>query len=903
LGWIFYFLLIPLISLHSTTMASRDQSSSELERKLSESLAEIERLGRKLKIEDALEMVRAKAMAMRSSGELAETSSEVFHQIKMLNIKALRTGVGIFDDENEAMELWLTTVSESSEVIRILDYVNLHIHPVFENIIPARKEGKPYSLTMLAGNDVKAYYKTMSTYVSLPQQQKHNAQEFFYSFFFSAGAINVISIQALSKEECDILVRFAHAFGMIYTRFQDLQTAEAQAHEARIEASLERVRTVAMSMIKSDHLLDVCESVYKELQLLGYTGDELRNVQIVINNDDKGMYFGYQFSDQLGGEIAEVAYDLHPVIRHLNDKLKQSKDAFADIKISGPAFQDWKGFVNSFPQKYDEKLNAATELHYYFYSVGIGALGISCFQSLPDDKLEILQRLRNVFGLAYQRYSDISLAEAQTREARIEASLERVRSKTIAMHNSQDVGNTVAAMFDELVKLAVEMNRCGILIFSETSKTEVWTARSANTGTERLIVGHLDMNAHPMLQGVRKSWAAKDSSFIYELKGDDIRNYYEAINNTAEYPAQFDLTALPSREYHADFFFPEGAIFAFNSTPISEEAALIFKRFAGVFGQTYRRFLDLQKAEANALDAVRRASLDRVRAETASMRTMADLERITPLIWSELTTLGVPFIRCGVFIMDEEAEQIQTFLSTPDGKAIAAFNTPYSSPTGLTDAIPFWRKKEIYKTHWDEAAFARQATALVDQGAISSPEKYLTENRPTSLHLHFLPFLQGMLYVGNMSPLGDEQLQLVQSLADAFSTAYARYEDFNKLESAKAQIENTLVDLKQAQQQLVQSEKMASLGELTAGIAHEIQNPLNFVNNFSEVSVELIEEMMAEVTKGNNEEMKSIARDLVQNLQKINHHGKRADGIVKGMLQHSRTSSGQKEATDINELW
>jgi signal transduction histidine kinase len=95
---------------------------------------------------------------------------------------------------------------------------------------------------------------------------------------------------------------------------------------------------------------------------------------------------------------------------------------------------------------------------------------------------------------------------------------------------------------------------------------------------------------------------------------------------------------------------------------------------------------------------------------------------------------------------------------------------------------------------------------------------------------------------------------------------------------------------------------MASLGELTAGIAHEIQNPLNFVNNFSEVSNELLEEMKIELEKGNNEDALAIARDVKQNLEKINHHGKRADGIVKGMLQHSRTSSGQKELTDINAL-
>ncbi|HLA57423.1 MAG TPA: ATP-binding protein, partial [Puia sp.] len=124
----------------------------------------------------------------------------------------------------------------------------------------------------------------------------------------------------------------------------------------------------------------------------------------------------------------------------------------------------------------------------------------------------------------------------------------------------------------------------------------------------------------------------------------------------------------------------------------------------------------------------------------------------------------------------------------------------------------------------------------------------------------------------------------------------------NLLQEQKIKIEATLEELRSTQSQLIQSEKMASLGELTAGIAHEIQNPLNFVNNFSEVNTELIYELEQEVDRGNMSEVKSIAKDIRENEEKINHHGKRADAIVKSMLQHSRSGSGKKEPVDINAL-
>jgi len=141
------------------------------------------------------------------------------------------------------------------------------------------------------------------------------------------------------------------------------------------------------------------------------------------------------------------------------------------------------------------------------------------------------------------------------------------------------------------------------------------------------------------------------------------------------------------------------------------------------------------------------------------------------------------------------------------------------------------------------------------------------------------------------------------------TTSVLLEETIDELEKKRSDVVNindalrkSLDELKAAQAQLVQSEKMASLGELTAGIAHEIQNPLNFVNNFAEVSVDIVDELNEELEAGNLEDVKEISNDLKLNLEKINRHGKRASSIVKGMLEHSRTANNEKELTDINAM-
>ena len=146
----------------------------------------------------------------------------------------------------------------------------------------------------------------------------------------------------------------------------------------------------------------------------------------------------------------------------------------------------------------------------------------------------------------------------------------------------------------------------------------------------------------------------------------------------------------------------------------------------------------------------------------------------------------------------------------------------------------------------------------------------------------------------------EEVQQLSQDKQQILATQNETLE--RQVNERTSQLNQSLENLKATQTQLIQKEKMASLGELTAGIAHEIQNPLNFVNNFSEVSTELIEELGQELDRGDTTEAKVIAGDIRQNLQKITQHGQRASSIVRGMLEHARTSSGEKQLTDLNAL-
>jgi len=531
-----------------------------------------------------------------------------------------------------------------------------------------------------------------------------------------------------------------------------------------------------------------------------------------------------------------------------------------------------------------------------------GEIGYTLPGEVPDPPAEdiaALVRFAGVFDLAYRRFEDLKSAERQNRETQIELALERVRSKAMAMHSSEDLGKTVDTFFEELKVLNVSPHRCGVGIVDRKTRIVKIQAIDTNPDKEsKKIVGDLKLAGHPVLDNIFKHWKDQEEYFPV-LRGNEIAEYYKVMNPQVA----FHNFADDDVQYGYYFYFKEGGVYAWTDTELHEQDLQIFRKYTSVLSLTYRRYLDLKDAEAKTREAIKQSSLDRIRGQIASMRNASDLNEITPLIWNELQTLEVPFFRCGVFIVDDHKKHIQVYLTTPGGRSLAALDLDFEQSELTRNAVKNWREKEVYKTHWTKKEFIAWTHEMMKLRQIETPEKYQDAvEPPESLHLHFIPFAQGMLYVGNTEQLDDKNIELIKSLAEAFSFAYARYQDFVVQEAAKERIEKALTDLKATQSQLVHAEKMASLGELTAGIAHEIQNPLNFVNNFSDVSTDLIEELREELLKGDTEEVKAIADDLFQNLKKINHHGKRAEGIVKGMLQHSRTGTGQKELTDINVL-
>ena len=871
-------------------------------------LKKAEAQARETEIELSLERVRASSMAMHESNQLADVATVMFREVNELVDDLWTCGIVLCEEDSEE-DVWWLSIENGFLPPLPLPNVGDRVH---NTLYRAWVEGKSYETVQIEGEELEQHYAWL---MDIPASRKvfEDMQEAgmerpvwqkLHGAYFSKGYL--VFITEVPCPEHEIFKRFAQVFDLTYTRFLDLKKAEAQAREAQVEAALERVRARTMAMQHSDELSETSYMLDQEVRKLGMkTWGCAFNI---YRENDSIEWFGNE-----AGLLPTYTVPRVGIFKEYFD-LGQSGETLYTKEIAGAECVAHYEFMSTLPVLGDilmqlKETNGAFPTYqidhvaYFKY----GYLLFITTEPVPESH-EIFKRFANVFEQTYTRFLDLQKAEAQARESQIEIALERVRNKAMSMRKSHELADLVITVFQELSALDMVLTRCLIWIFNEEDlSATAWMANSEDPNVADSYA--VPYHEHPAYANYLDSWKSQESKWEYVLEGenkdtwDDILVYGyfgrlpEAIKKAMKEPDRIILSGS---------FNKYGLIQTASMETLSDENLEIVVRFSQVFEQSYTRFLDLQEVEKRAREANIEAALERVRARALAMQEPEELTDVADVLRNEMARLNIETLAsASVYIIDKAKDQIECWLPV----AQKSGDAKWQNRTFRTDLGSTWFARTLNSFHSGDAA---RVTLEMSGDALSEWAEHFEQSQlPSENHLKYnlVKFSDGALGAIDSDSFSEEDWQLFGRAASVLALAYSRFKDLTqsrldlqRLKEEKKRAEEALAELKLTQDQLVHAEKMASLGELTAGIAHEIKNPLNFVNNFSEVSRELLDEMREELNSGNVSEVNELVDFVSQNLDKIVTHGQRADAIVKSMLQHSRTGDGEKQPTDINAL-
>jgi hypothetical protein len=325
-------------------------------------------------------------------------------------------------------------------------------------------------------------------------------------------------------------------------------------------------------------------------------------------------------------------------------------------------FREWRKKDNQFP---DPLLDETTAVYYNFYSIGQGGLGLTTYNELPQANLKIFKRFHNVFTLAYRRFIDIELAIEKAKEAQIEAALERVRSRTMAMQNSQELKEVIRVIYEQFAQLDMFIEHTGFIVDYKTrDDMHIWLADEKGAPSEITIPYFDSPHWNSFNEAKEKGLDFFANHLNFEEKNSFYKKLFKHIPDLPEESKEFYLgcrgLAISTVLLDNVGLYMEN----FSGIPYSDEDNNTLMRFGKVFQQTYTRFLDLQRAEEQAREAQIEAALERVRSKAMAMHKSEDLTSSVAIVFSELDKLGFKTIRCGIGIFNDKSRKVNVWTTS-----------------------------------------------------------------------------------------------------------------------------------------------------------------------------------------------------------------------------------------------